>query len=133
MSSKTAITVALLIILALTFVAYLPVLSSGFSSLDDASYVTQNGSAKDLSTHSISKLFTGFVVGNYHPLTSLALASRREISVNNFLLSEFTETSRFKPAFRDIISERKKNKGNNVKNKTAQQYFSISKFIGNYA
>ncbi len=64
----------LLVILVLTFLAYLPSLKNNFIDLDDISYVTSNPLIMDLSLINIKKIFSSFVVGNYHPLTILVFA-----------------------------------------------------------
>jgi tetratricopeptide (TPR) repeat protein len=63
---------ALLIILVLTCIVYIPVLSAGFVNWDDPDYVTDNPIIKDFSN--LEMMFTRPVQGNYHPLTMLTLA-----------------------------------------------------------
>jgi Flp pilus assembly protein TadD len=64
-------------ILLLTFIVYLPSLGNGFTSWDDADYVTRN----PLVVHPhVRDLLMTPVVGNYHPLTVLSLALNYRIS-----------------------------------------------------
>jgi tetratricopeptide (TPR) repeat protein len=50
---------------------YLKLFSAGFISWDDAEYVLDN---KDVHDFNLKALFTGFYVGNYHPLSMLSYA-----------------------------------------------------------
>src|SRR5258705_6768618 len=68
----------LLIILLITFIAYLPALRAGFVNWDDPDYVNNNPLIKDWSN--INLLVTKPVQGNYHPLTMLSLALNYAIS-----------------------------------------------------
>jgi tetratricopeptide (TPR) repeat protein len=63
-----------LIILLLTFVAFLPMLQNGFTNWDDPVYVTENALIKDLSGDGIKEIFSTPVSSLYHPLTILSLA-----------------------------------------------------------
>jgi hypothetical protein len=69
---------ALLIILVLTCIVYIPVLSAGFVNWDDPDYVTDNPIIKDFSN--LEMMFTRPVQGNYHPLTMLTLALNYSLS-----------------------------------------------------
>jgi hypothetical protein len=64
----------ILIILLLTFLAYIPALSAGFVNWDDPDYVNRQ----------ILQNFTSLIItpvqGNYHPLTMLSLAFNYFIS-----------------------------------------------------
>ncbi|MBW8052065.1 MAG: tetratricopeptide repeat protein [Cytophagales bacterium] len=64
----------LLIILAVTFIAFSPVLKNGFTNWDDDSYVLENKLIKELSYSNVKKIFTTYKIGNYHPLTILSYA-----------------------------------------------------------
>ena len=70
--------VAIFIILAVTFIAYIPVLNAGFVNWDDPDYVTNNPMIKNISDLEI--IFTRPIQGNYHPLTVLSLALNYFIS-----------------------------------------------------
>ena len=65
----------LIIILALTFIAYIPALQAGTVNWDDPDYVNKN-----FLTSGISNLLTTPLQGNYHPLTMLSLAFNYMIS-----------------------------------------------------
>jgi protein O-mannosyl-transferase len=59
---------------ALTFVVFLPALDCQFVNLDDTEYACSNAHIKaGLSGESIRWACTGFVLGNWHPLTLLSL------------------------------------------------------------
>lgn len=47
-------------------------LENGFTSWDDDHYVTMNPLIRDLSLGGVCRLFTGFYICNYHPLTLLS-------------------------------------------------------------
>lgn len=71
---------ALFIILAFTFVAYIPVLNAGFVNWDDPDYVSNNPMLKDISN--LEMIFTRPIQGNYHPLTVISL-------ILNYLISGY--------------------------------------------
>ena len=75
-SQKT--TAALVIILIITFIAYIPALKAGFVNWDDPDYVSNNPMIKDISN--LEMIFTRPIQGNYHPLTVLSLAINYSIS-----------------------------------------------------
>ena len=62
---------ALLGVLLLTFLVYLPSLRNGFTNWDDPAYVTENALLVHPNVHDV---LTTPVAGNYHPLTILSLA-----------------------------------------------------------
>ncbi|MCX5784031.1 MAG: hypothetical protein NTW04_06320, partial [Elusimicrobia bacterium] len=62
-----------LLLSAVTFAAFYPSLSGKFLNWDDPMYVTDNSLIKDFSWDGTKKIFTKFVVGNYHPFTMLSL------------------------------------------------------------
>jgi lipoprotein NlpI len=64
------------LILAITFIAYIPALSCGFTRWDDHLYVTDTDLITSLSPANIARIFsTSSVVAlNYHPLTIISLA-----------------------------------------------------------
>ncbi len=76
----------LLPVFAVTFFAFLPALSNGFTNWDDIMYVTGNPLLKELSIRGIKAIFSTPVVSNYHPLTILSLAV-------NYQLAELTPWS----------------------------------------
>lgn len=64
-----------LLILVLTFVAYLPVLQNDFlKTWDDDRYIIDNPHIKDLDAKSFADLFSLYYDGHYHPLTLVSLA-----------------------------------------------------------
>ena len=71
---------AVFIILAFTFVAYIPALKAGFVNWDDPDYVSNNPMLKDISN--LEMIFTRPIQGNYHPLTVISL-------IFNYLISGF--------------------------------------------
>lgn len=69
---------SLLLILVITFIAYLPVLNAGFVNWDDQQYVYENLYITNFSY--LKELLTTPVQGNYHPLTMFTLAINYFIS-----------------------------------------------------
>lgn len=68
-------TVFLLIITALTLIAYYPSFKGELTSWDDNRYITENPYLKSLSSEDIKSVFSEeSYMGNYHPLTLLSLA-----------------------------------------------------------
>ena len=61
----------LALILAVTFVVYLPCLDNGFTEWDDNYYVTEN---PQLANPDLGTVLTKPAVGNWHPLTMLSLS-----------------------------------------------------------
>src|SRR5688572_27379144 len=70
--------VALIIVLIITFIAYIPSLKAGFVNWDDPDYVANNPMIKDFSN--LDMMFTRPIQGNYHPLTVFTLAINYAIS-----------------------------------------------------
>lgn len=70
-------------ILIITGLAFLPVLSAGFITLDDNEYVTNNPYLKNASD--LKLLLTTPLQGNYHPLTMLSLWVNYLLSGENAL------------------------------------------------
>jgi tetratricopeptide (TPR) repeat protein len=66
--------ILILIILLLTFIAYLPSLKNDFTNWDDPNYVYNNPTIQKLNKKNTKILFTTPHMGNYHPLTMLSLA-----------------------------------------------------------
>src|SRR2546427_12871830 len=56
----------LLVILLISFVAFLPVLGNGFVNWDDDRYITGNRSITSLN---IAEVFSHYFERNYHPIT----------------------------------------------------------------
>jgi tetratricopeptide (TPR) repeat protein len=63
-----------LLLSVVTVVTYLPSLNNGFTNWDDPAYVVANTSVRDLSVAGVKRIFSGFQIGNYHPLTVLSYA-----------------------------------------------------------
>ncbi len=59
-------------ILTITFIVYLPVLHNSFLGWDDHFYITDNPL---ISSFDLKKIFSTFVMGNYHPITILTLST----------------------------------------------------------
>jgi protein O-mannosyl-transferase len=66
--------ILILIILLLTFIAYLPSLKNEFTNWDDPNYVINNPAIQKLNKENIKILVTTPHMGNYHPITMLSLA-----------------------------------------------------------
>jgi len=62
-----------IIILALTFLACMPMLRNGFTYFSDDNYVLNNAIIQNLSWHNIKFIFSAYFDGHYHPLTMLSL------------------------------------------------------------
>jgi len=58
----------LLIVLAVTFIAFIPALSAGFVSWDDPAYLLENQQLKTFTWQSIVNIFASGISGNYNPL-----------------------------------------------------------------
>ena len=59
-------------IVAVTFIAFLPMLSNEFTKWDDGDYVTGNMSIVNMDAAKIQYIFTNPIAYNYHPLTILS-------------------------------------------------------------
>jgi len=68
---------ALVGLLMLTLLAYLPALSAGFTNWDDDGYVTENAAVQRMDVRAL--LFEPFE-GNHHPVTMLSLAANHRWS-----------------------------------------------------
>lgn len=68
------ILISIFSILVVTFIAFSPVFKNGFTNWDDDIYVTKNTIIKNLSWGNLKKIFTSFILGNYHPVTLLSFA-----------------------------------------------------------
>jgi len=65
------------ILLAITYFCYAPALKNTLTSWDDKEYVIENTDIKKLDKEFVKKSFslkTGYIMGNYHPITMLSLA-----------------------------------------------------------
>jgi protein O-mannosyl-transferase len=70
----TAIWIFIIILAALTFVAYLPILHAGLVDFDDDTYITNNLHLQNgLTKNNIYWAFTAHYANNWHPLTWLSL------------------------------------------------------------
>ena len=64
-------------LLILTYLAYTPALKNSITGWDDNNYITENKDIRQLNTDFIKKSFaphSGYVMGNYHPLTMISYA-----------------------------------------------------------
>jgi protein O-mannosyl-transferase len=66
-----------LVLVAVTFLTYLPSLSNGFTNWDDSEYIYKNPHLA-LTAENLPYILTGTVAGNKHPLTMLSLAIDHE-------------------------------------------------------
>lgn len=62
------------VLMGITIFAFFPSLSNGFTNWDDTAYVTDNLLIRSLSVENLTKMFTTFQLGFYHPLTLLSYA-----------------------------------------------------------
>lgn len=69
LSARTQI----LILIVLTFIAYIPMLHNGFTYFSDDNYVLNNAIIQHLSWHNIKYIFCTYFDGHYHPFTMLSL------------------------------------------------------------
>ena len=67
----------LLLVVLITFCAYLPALKNGWTKWDDTKYILENSSTNKISLENIKKIFTQPVQGNYIPVTFLSFALER--------------------------------------------------------
>ncbi len=67
--------VSLALILLITLLAYIPVFSAGFV-WDDTSYVQNNQQIRSID---LKYIFSKYVMGNYHPVTMLVLATEYQL------------------------------------------------------
>ncbi|MBF0103846.1 MAG: tetratricopeptide repeat protein [Deltaproteobacteria bacterium] len=74
LSFRNKILIWLFVLFVATSAAYLPAINNDFTNWDDPTYVTANPLIQSLSLKNMRDCFTGFVMGNYHPLTTLSLA-----------------------------------------------------------
>jgi len=72
--NKNKLFIWIAVIAIVTFFAYLPVLKSGITNWDDDQYIEKNPWLKELSKDNIKSMFTGYYMGNYHPLAMLSLS-----------------------------------------------------------
>jgi tetratricopeptide (TPR) repeat protein len=78
------------VILVVTAVAFLPSLRNGFVNWDDDIYVTKNTIIQDLTLTNLKKIFSSFVNGNYHPLTTLTYSLEYRFFKLNPFVYHFT-------------------------------------------
>ena len=60
----------LILILIISFIVYLPALNAGFV-WDDVNYIERNPQIRSIN---LEQIFSGYVMGNYHPFTMLTLS-----------------------------------------------------------
>lgn len=60
------------IVLAVTFIVFLPALQNKFVNLDDTQYVVENPVIKDFNSENLKIIFSEQFVGNYQPITMLS-------------------------------------------------------------
>src|ERR1022692_280213 len=63
--------IALIVIILISFIAYLPALHNGFINWDDDKYIQNDPLIYSLN---LKDLFSQYAVSNYHPLTMLTYA-----------------------------------------------------------
>jgi len=61
-------------LIAITTIAFLPVLDAGLTNWDDEGYVLSNPYLGELSWDGLRALFSSYYKGNYHPLSMLSLS-----------------------------------------------------------
>lgn len=71
---RIQISILIFLILAATFITFLPSLNNGFIGGDDFNYVMRNPLIRDLSWQGIKNIFTSVHLGLYKPLTMLSFA-----------------------------------------------------------
>src|ERR1041385_4939452 len=70
-SFKPEYYVALLFIVLISFIVYLPSLRNGFLNWDDDKYIQNNVLIRSFN---LREIFSSYVQGNYHPVTMLTYA-----------------------------------------------------------
>ena len=84
------IQLALLVVLLLTTVAYVPSLSNGWVIWDDPDYVTDNTLIYQLNGANLKAIFTESIAYNYHPLTILSLGINYAFAGDNAVPYHYT-------------------------------------------
>ena len=74
LSAKHKLFLYPLVITVVVFLAFFPSLDNAFVNWDDPVYLEGNPTIQSLSPANIKMMFTGFVNGNYHPLTMFTFA-----------------------------------------------------------
>jgi tetratricopeptide (TPR) repeat protein len=74
MSERRIIGIALVAVVLVTVLVYLPALGNGFVEWDDREYVFENLGIRSIDADSLLWMFTGYHSANWHPLTWLSLA-----------------------------------------------------------
>jgi len=67
----------LILVILVTFVAYVPALKNGWTKWDDTKYILENPFTEKVTPENIRKIFTHPVQGNYIPITFLSFAIER--------------------------------------------------------
>lgn len=78
------------LLLALGFLAYIPMLSNGFTYFSDDNYVLNNAIIQHLSWHNIKYIFSAYFDGHYHPFTMLSLGMTWALAGSNPILYQWT-------------------------------------------
>ena len=76
----SVITVALVIVLTMTFATLYPCLENGFTNWDDDVYVIENKSIRTFSFQNIGLYFSSFYYGAYIPITIFSYAANYQFS-----------------------------------------------------
>jgi len=77
------------VLMAVMAIFWYPALLNGFTNWDDHVYLTDNPMIKDFSLQGIANIFTGFLMGNYHPLVPLSFMLEYKIAGMNPFIYHF--------------------------------------------
>jgi protein O-mannosyl-transferase len=80
----------LVMIVVLILIAYSPLFKASFTNWDDPKYIDENPLIMNFGWESIKQIFSGFMMGHYHPLTILSIAFDHLIFRNNAAGYHFT-------------------------------------------
>lgn len=75
MSERSKTVIALLVVVLVTVLVYLPALGNGFVEWDDRDYVFENPFIRSIDLQSLRWMFMEYYAANWHPLTWLSLAA----------------------------------------------------------
>lgn len=81
---KTILSVLLIVVI--TFLAYIPSLSNGFTNWDDNILITENMTIRNLSWQNVGHYFTSYYISTYIPLTLITFALEYQIAELNPLI-----------------------------------------------
>ncbi|MBF0521833.1 MAG: tetratricopeptide repeat protein [Candidatus Omnitrophica bacterium] len=73
-SRKTAVFLALFLIIIITVLSFKPVLKANLLNWDDEAYILKNETVRSLASYNIKNIFTNTVLQVYSPLTTLSFA-----------------------------------------------------------